>query len=128
MNSRPRPIRRWLAFGSLIAFACALCVVGARTQSAKTVTVTITPANPPTVSPDPANISKGAGDQVEWTCPDCTSGFSIHFPQGSPFSSGSFSNSHAQSGPARSNADTKLYHYTVTVGGHTSDPGVQLNP
>ena len=127
-SSKSRPIRRLFVFGSLVAFAFALCVVGARTQSATTVTVTITPANPPTVSPDPANISKSAGDQVEWSCPNCTSGFAIHFPQGSPFSSGSFSNSHAQSGPARSNAATGTYHYSVTVNGHTADPGVKVNP
>ena len=124
-SSKFRSIRRLFVFGSLIALAFALCAVGASTQSAKTVTITITPGTHPTASPDPASISKSNGDQVEWTCPNCTSGFTIGFPNGSPFSSGSFSNTHAQSGPANR---TGLFPYTITAGGRTSDPGVQVNP
>jgi plastocyanin len=127
MNSRPRPIRRWFLFGSLVAFAFALCVIGARTQSGTTVTVTITPGTSPSVSPDPATISKKAGDQVEWVCSGgCT--FKVHFPKGTPFSTGTFDNAHAKSGAVTGKAKTGLYHYAVTVDGHTIDPGVQVNP
>jgi hypothetical protein len=126
MNSKQRPIRRWLAFGSLVAFAFALCVLGARTQSGTTVTVTITPGTHPTASPDPATISMANHDQVEWTCPKCTSGFSVQFPaNGSPFSSGSFDNAHAQSGQANRKG---LFPYKITADGQSSDPGVQVNP
>ncbi|MDE3137643.1 MAG: hypothetical protein KGL59_13785 [Acidobacteriota bacterium] len=126
MDNRPGPIRRWLAFGSLVVMAFALCVIGAKTQTGKTMTVTITAGPPPAASPDPVTISKKAGDQVEWKCDGCT--FSIHFPQGTPFSSGTFDNAHANSGAVQSNAKTGLYHYAVTVNGHTTDPGVQVNP
>jgi plastocyanin len=122
-------------FGTLSAVLLTLCVAGAWawtrpvTQGqGHTVTVTITPTNPPTVSPDPAEISKSHGDQVEWECPQCTSGFSVHFPQGTPFASSSFSNSNASSGRAQNSAATGTYNYTVTVAGNTADPGVKLNP
>jgi plastocyanin len=128
MNSKMRPLSRWLAFGSLVAFAFALCVVGARTQSAKTVTVTITPGTPPTVSPEPVEISKSAGDEVKWECPDCTAGFAVHFPKKSPFAGKSFSDKSPNSGKVSGKAATGLYHYTVTENGHTADPGVQVNP
>lgn len=129
MNSI-RTITKVLVIATLATFAVALSVVGAKSQAnePKTVMVTITPANPPTVSPDPAEISKSEGDQVEWTCPDCTSGFTVHFPNGTPFSSSSFDQSHAASGRATANAATGLYHYAVTVNGHTADPGVRVNP
>jgi plastocyanin len=126
MNSKSSSIRRWLVMGSLVTFAFALCVVGARTQSMgpKTVTVTITPANPPTVSPDPVEISKSAGDEVEWVCPDCTGDFAVHFPKKSPFAGKSFNKKSPKSGKVSAKAALGTYHYTVTVNGHTADPGV----
>lgn len=125
MNSNSSSIRRWLVLGSLVTFAFALCVVGARTQStATTHTVTITPANPPTVSPDPVTISKSAGDQVDWVCPKCTSGFAVHFPQASPFTDNAFSDKNPQSGRVTAQAAAGTYHYTVTVNGNTVDPSV----
>jgi plastocyanin len=133
-SMRQGPKATWLVFGTLSAFVLTLCVVGAVTHAAAqgqgtTVTVTITPSNPPTVSPDPAEISKSHGDQVEWVCPQCTNGFSVHFPQGTPFMSSSFDQTHPSSGHAQSNAQAgTTYHYTVTVGGNTADPGVKLNP
>jgi plastocyanin len=123
-----------LAFVTLSAFVLTLCAVGAARHVAAqgqgtTVTVTITTSNPPTVSPDPAEISKSNGDQVEWVCPQCTNGFAVHFPQGTPFADSSFDQSHASSGRAQSNAQAgTTYHYTVTVGGNSADPGVKLNP
>lgn len=128
MNRKIPSIRRWIVLASLTAFAFALFVVGARTQQAKTVTVTITPGTPPTVSLDPAVISKSAGDQVAWDCPKCTSGFAVHFPQGTPFSSSSFSQSNPQSGAAAAYAKIQIYHYTVTVNGNSTDPNVKVNP
>jgi plastocyanin len=128
MNSKSCSIRRWLILGSLVTFAFALCVVGARTQSGETKTVTITPGTPPTLSTDPVTISKSAGDQVEWVCPKCTSGFAVHFPQGTPFTSSSFSNKNPQSGKVVGKAATGTYHYTVTANGQTADPGVIVNP
>lgn len=125
MSSKSSSIRRWLILGSIVTFAFALCVVGARTQSGETKTVTITAGPPPSVSPDPVNISKTAGDVVAWKC-YCT--WQVHFAHGSPFASDTFDNSHAQSGPVRSDAAKGLYHYAVTVNGHTTDPGVQVNP
>lgn len=122
MNSKSSSIRRWLVLGSLVTFAFALCVVGARTQSmGKTITVTITPANPPTVSPDPVTISKSDGDQVDWVCPKCTSGFTVHFPK-SPFATDTFDNAHPKSNKAV--GPTGKYPYAVTVNGQTSDPTV----
>jgi plastocyanin len=126
-------------FATLSAVLLTLCAVGGwawtRTPpptpaqgQGQTVTVTINPTNPPTVSPDPAEISKSKGDQVDWECPQCTNGFSVHFPQGTPFASSSFSNSNPNSGRAQNSAATGTYHYTVTVGGNTADPGVKLNP
>jgi hypothetical protein len=128
--SKHRPIRQLLVFASLVTFALALCAVGARTgpTGPQTVIVTITPGNPPTVSPDPAVISKSAGDEVFWECPNCTSGFQVQFPKGSPFSSASFSQSNPHSGKANGNAAPGLYPYVVTASGHTADPGVQLTP
>jgi plastocyanin len=128
MKRKSPSIRRWLVLATLTTFAFALCVVGAGSQQAKTVTVTITPGTPPTVSPDPAEISKSAGDQVDWVCPDCTSGFAVHFPQGTPFSSSSFSQGNPQSGAAAAYAKMQTYHYTVTVNGNSTDPGVKVNP
>lgn len=123
-----RPILRLLVYASLGTFALALCVVGARTQTTpQTVVVTITPANPPTVSVDPAQISKSAGDQVEWVCPQCTSGFQVHFPQTSPFASSTFGPQNEKSGRVSANAALGLYNYTVTVNGNTADPGVKVN-
>jgi plastocyanin len=129
-SSKSSFMRRWLVVGSLVAFAFALCVVGARTQAMgpKTVTVTITPGTPPTVSPDPVEISKSAGDEVTWECPDCKAGFAVHFPKKSPFASHSYSNKSPKSGKASAKAAVGTYHYTVTVNGHTADPGVKLNP
>ena len=129
MSTR-RPSKRLLVFASLTAFALALFATRASTRATgpQTVVVTITPGNAPTVSPDPVQISKSAGDQVEWECPDCTNGFAVHFPQGTPFDSSSFNKANPNSGAVRGNAATHLYHYTVTVNGHTADPGVQVNP
>ena len=126
-GNKSSSMRRWLVLGSLVTFAFALCVVGARTQSAKTVTVTITAGTPPTVSPDPVEISKSAGDVVMWECPDCTAGFTVHFPQKSPFASKSFSNKNPNSGKVSAKAAKGTYHYTVTVNGQTADPSVIVN-
>lgn len=122
------PILRLLIPAVLVTFGLALCVVGARSQMSgpKTVTVTITPANPPTVSPDPVTISQSEHDQVDWVCPQCTSGFKVHFPKGSPFTGKTFGPKNPKSGAARANAALRIYHYTVTVNGHTADPGVHL--
>jgi hypothetical protein len=125
---KARPILRLSMLIFLAAFALALCVVGAKSQTGKTVTVTITPGSPITVSPDPAIISKSNGDQVDWVCPKCTSGFKIHFPKGSPFTSSDFGPSNAASGKAKANAALKTYPYSVTVNGQTIDPGVRLTP
>ncbi len=129
MSSR-RPITRLTLFGLVATFALAFYAVGARTQTTepKTVTVTIKPAHPITVTPDPAVISKSEGDQIEWVCPACTSGFSVHFPKGSPFASGIFNQKNPKSGKVRADAAEGLYHYTVTVNGHTLDPGVKVSP
>ena len=125
---RTQPILRLLIPAVLVTFGLALCVVGARSQMGKTVTVTITPGNPITVSPDPAVISKSDKDQVEWVCPKCTSGFEIKFPKGSPFTGSDFGPSNAASGAAKANAALKTYPYTVIANGQTSDPGVKLTP
>lgn len=125
MNSSSGSSRRWLILGSVVLFALALCVVGARTQMGSTMTVTIAPGNPPTVSPSSVEISKEAGDQVSWTCPNCgTSGFSVHFPNGTPFASMSFDQQNARSGAVAARANPDTYHYTVTVNGNTLDPSV----
>lgn len=123
MNSKSSSIRRWLVLGSLVTFAFALCVVGARTQTAQTYTVTITPGNPPTVSPDTVTISKSDGDQVEWVCPQCTSDFAVQFLNSkSPFAAGKFDKAHPKSGKAVGPQGT--YPYKVTANGHTNDPTV----
>lgn len=128
MNSKSGSIRRWLVVGSLVAFAFALCVVGVRTQPmGKTVTVTITPGNPATASPDSVTISKSDGDQVKWVCPNCTSGFAVHFPQASPFAGKSFSSKNPQSGKVAAQAAKGTYNYTVTTNGSMSDPSVIVN-
>lgn len=128
--SSKRPITRLGLFAVVAMFALAFYAVGARTQTMepKTVTVTIKPAHPITVSPDTAVISKSEGDQIEWVCPACTSGFKVHFPKGSPFASLSFNQKSPKSGRVRAGAAQGLYHYTVTVNGHTLDPGVQVSP
>ena len=128
-GNKSSSMRRWLVLGSLVTFAFALCVVGARTQSMepKTATVTITPGTPPTVSPDPVEISKSGGDEVTWECPDCKSGFAVHFPKKSPFASHSFSNKSPKSGKVSAKAAEATYHYTVTVNGQTADPSVIVN-
>jgi hypothetical protein len=125
---KSRPILRLLIPAVLVTFGLALYVVGARSQMSgpKTVTVTITPANPPTVSPDPVTISKSEGDQVDWVCPNCTSGFKVNFPKGSPFVGSMFGPQNAKSGAARANAAVGDYHYAVTANGHTADPGLHL--
>jgi hypothetical protein len=127
MKSRQRPIRRWFIFGSLVVFAFALWVAQARTQTGKTVIVTITPGTPITVSPEPAVISKKDGDQVEWKC---TTGcvWKAHFAKPSPFASDIFDNAHPRTGRVPDKTAPGLYHYAVTVNGHTIDPGVQVNP
>lgn len=94
----------------------------------KAVTVTITPGTPPTVSPDPVEVSKSAGDEVAWECPDCKSGFAVHFPKKSPFASHSFSNKSANSGKVSAKTAPGTFHYTVTVNGHTADPSVIVKP
>jgi hypothetical protein len=40
-----------------------------------------------TVVPDPIFLSKGAGDEVEWSC---TNEAIVHFPNGAPFQDGRF--------------------------------------
>lgn len=129
MNGK-RPFMRLALFAVIATFAIAFYAVRARTQTMqpKTVTVTIKPGSPISVSPDPAVISKSEGDQVDWVCPACTSGFSIHFPQGTPFASMSFNQKNPKSGKVRAGAAQGLYHYSVTVNGHTLDPGVQVKP
>ncbi len=90
----------------------------------ETVTIKITPANPPKVSIDPAEISKSNGDQVQWECPDSDSGFQVHFPANSPFANKSFDERNPRSGQVRGDAGPGKYHYTVTVKNQTLDPGL----
>lgn len=128
--SSNRPIKRLVLFAVVVLFALTFHTLEAQTQKMvpKTVTVTIKPGHPITVSPDPAVVSKSEGDQIEWVCAACTSGFSVHFPKGSPFASGIFNQKNPKSGKARPGAAEGLYHYTVTANGHTLDPGVKVNP
>lgn len=90
----------------------------------KTVTIKITPANPPKVSIDPAEISKSNGDQVQWECPECSAGFEVQFPKNSPFAGKSFDHRNPRSGQVRGDAELGEYHYNVKVNDQMHDPGL----
>lgn len=129
--SNTRPVTQMVLWAVVVTFAMALCVTGAQTtmmRDPKTIVVTVSPTNPPKVSMDPVVVSKRYGDEVEWSCPDCMKGFQVHFPKGSPFNSEAFDQTNAYSGRARPTATERIYHYAVTVNGHTLDPGVKVTP
>lgn len=88
--------------------------------------VTITVDKSPKVSRDPVEISASKGEQVSWECPDSKSGFTVNFPQGSPFASSSFDQNRPFSGPVKQGAELKTYKYNVTVDGNTLDPGLTV--
>lgn len=106
-----------------------------RVEGPKTVSVRVTPGNPPKVSVDPVEISKSRGDQVQWDCPDCKSGFKVDFGDHSPFGDKSFehrkeesakSAKSVKSGPVGGNAEPGNYKYSLEVDGIPLDPGLKV--
>jgi len=81
------------------------------------------------VAPDIVHVSRGAGDDVEWTS---TYPFTVEFKPGSPFSSATFPpapGNAAASGPVRPNAAKGRYKYKVKITGYRDlDPGVHVDP
>ena len=82
------------------------------------------------VAPDPVKVNAKKREQVEWTCEDGS--FEIDFNKdGTPFDQSMYGGSQSQgkkSGPCRSNAEEKTYHYTVTVQPASGGAPIVLDP
>ena len=81
-----------------------------------------------TVHLEPADVSKGDGNEVVW---QGNQGFGITF-QNSPFTQSTFSGgpgNPAHSGSAKLDVPDGIYKYTITSPGATPlDPGVRVDP
>lgn len=122
---------KWKRIGAVTVVVAALAVVGlvtkmgAQGNQPNTIQVTITPnatpTGPPTVQPE--NVTVGAQDQVEWSCPSGCD-FTVAFTEATrkPFNQRAFDNAHPKSGTPTGPPGT--YKYSVIVGQGVADPQI----
>jgi hypothetical protein len=100
-----------------------------KSRNPANVDITITDGNPPTVSPDPAYVSKNS-EVAHWKTKPLGQDFLVVFEGNSPFDDWCFDRDWPTSKITTANPGPPVYKYTVYTarGAHRLDPGIIIRP